>query len=128
MSAALLVGLLVFMLVASAFEWLAVEVVALAVFAGVAIGEPQELWLLATDAGYGFTVRLEELHSRVRAGKALNRLPEQSHFGEQLGLQRRDLLRRDADAEHRQDQRRDQASPTIHGVLRRHPILAIGRT
>ncbi len=25
----------------------------------VAIGEPQEMWLLATDAGYGFTVKLE---------------------------------------------------------------------
>jgi topoisomerase-4 subunit A len=45
-------------------------------FAGVAIGEPQDLWLLATDAGYGFTVRLEELHSRVRAGKAVLKLTE----------------------------------------------------
>jgi topoisomerase-4 subunit A len=40
-------------------------------FAGVLIGEPEELWLLATDAGYGFTVRLKELHSRNRAGKAV---------------------------------------------------------
>jgi topoisomerase IV subunit A len=38
-------------------------------FAGVMIGEPQEMWLVATDAGYGFTVRLGELHSRNRAGK-----------------------------------------------------------
>ena len=30
-------------------------------FAGVLIGEPEDLWLLATDAGYGFTVRLKEL-------------------------------------------------------------------
>jgi topoisomerase IV subunit A len=45
-------------------------------FAGVAIGEPQELWLLATDAGYGFTVRLEELHSRARAGKAVLKLTD----------------------------------------------------
>ena len=43
-------------------------------FAGVLIGEPEDLWLLATDAGYGFTVRLKELHSRNRAGKALLRL------------------------------------------------------
>jgi topoisomerase-4 subunit A len=40
-------------------------------FAGVAIGDPEELWLLATDGGYGFTVRLGELHSRNRAGKSV---------------------------------------------------------
>ena len=45
-------------------------------FAGVAIGEPQDLWLLASDAGYGFTVRLGELHSRNRAGKAVLKLTE----------------------------------------------------
>jgi topoisomerase-4 subunit A len=45
-------------------------------FAGVAIGEPQDLWLLATDAGYGFTVRLGELHSRNRAGKAVLKLTD----------------------------------------------------
>jgi topoisomerase-4 subunit A len=45
-------------------------------FAGVAIGEPQDLWLLASDAGYGFTVRLGELHSRNRAGKAILKLTE----------------------------------------------------
>ena len=40
-------------------------------FAGVLIGEPTDLWLLATDAGFGFTVRLAELQSRNRAGKAV---------------------------------------------------------
>jgi topoisomerase IV subunit A len=40
-------------------------------FAGVLIGEAEDLWLLATDFGYGFTVRLKELHSRNRAGKAV---------------------------------------------------------
>ena len=45
-------------------------------FAGVAIGEPQDLWLLVTDAGYGFTVKLAELHTRLRAGKAVLRLTE----------------------------------------------------
>jgi topoisomerase-4 subunit A len=40
-------------------------------FAGVLIGEPTDQWLLATDAGYGFTVRLSELQSRNRAGKAV---------------------------------------------------------
>jgi len=43
-------------------------------FAGVAIGEPEDLWLLATDAGFGFTVRLRELYSRNRAGKAVLKL------------------------------------------------------
>ena len=45
-------------------------------FAGVAIGEPDDLWLLATDAGYGFTVKLKELHSRNRAGKSVISVPE----------------------------------------------------
>jgi topoisomerase-4 subunit A len=45
-------------------------------FAGVAIGDPDDLWLLATDAGYGFTVRLKGLHSRNRAGKAVITIPE----------------------------------------------------
>jgi len=43
-------------------------------FAAVAIGEPEDAWLLASDAGYGFTVRLKELHSRNRAGKAVFKL------------------------------------------------------
>ena len=45
-------------------------------FAGVLIGEPEDLWLLVSDAGYGFTVRLKELHSRNRGGKALLKLTE----------------------------------------------------
>jgi topoisomerase IV subunit A len=40
-------------------------------FAGVLIGEANDQWLLATDGGYGFTVRLGELLSRNRAGKAV---------------------------------------------------------
>jgi topoisomerase-4 subunit A len=47
-----------------------------ATFAGVLIGEPEDLWLVASDAGYGFTVRLKELHSRNRAGKLVLRVPE----------------------------------------------------
>jgi topoisomerase-4 subunit A len=45
-------------------------------FAGVLIGDPEDLWLVATDAGYGFTVRLKELHSRNRAGKAVINVTE----------------------------------------------------
>ncbi|MET0280903.1 MAG: DNA topoisomerase IV subunit A [Steroidobacteraceae bacterium] len=45
-------------------------------FAGVAIGEPQDRWLLASDAGYGFIAKLEDLHSRLRAGKAVLNLSD----------------------------------------------------
>ena len=38
-------------------------------FVGVIMGEPEDLWLLASDAGYGFTVRLKELITDRRAGK-----------------------------------------------------------
>jgi topoisomerase IV subunit A len=40
----------------------------------VLLGEPEDLWLIVTDAGYGFSVRLKELHSRNRAGKAVLKL------------------------------------------------------
>src|SRR5688500_8728934 len=49
-----------------------------ATFAGVLIGEPQDRWVVASDAGYGFVVKLEELHSRNRAGKAALKVPEGS--------------------------------------------------
>jgi topoisomerase-4 subunit A len=45
-------------------------------FAGVAIGEPQEKWLLASDAGYGFIAKLEDLYTRQRAGKAVLNLTD----------------------------------------------------
>jgi len=45
-------------------------------FAAVLIGEPEDLWLIASDAGYGFTVRLKEMHARNRAGKSVLRVPE----------------------------------------------------
>jgi topoisomerase-4 subunit A len=43
---------------------------------GVMIGEPEDLWLVASDAGYGFTVRLKETWSAKKAGKGLLNLPE----------------------------------------------------
>jgi len=43
-------------------------------FRGVMIGEPDARWLIASSAGYGFFVRLGELHSRNRAGKVALRL------------------------------------------------------
>ena len=43
---------------------------------GVMIGEPEDLWLVATDAGYGFTVRLKETWTRNKAGKGLINVPD----------------------------------------------------
>src|SRR5215475_12075316 len=47
-------------------------------FAGVIMGEPEDLWLLASDAGYGFTVRLKELITDRRAGKTILNVPDNS--------------------------------------------------
>ncbi len=43
---------------------------------GVMIGEPEDLWLVASDAGYGFTVRLKETWASKKAGKTLLNIPE----------------------------------------------------
>ncbi|MGH8403138.1 MAG: DNA gyrase subunit A, partial [Gammaproteobacteria bacterium] len=45
-------------------------------FSGVLIGEAEDRWLVASDAGYGFVVKLGELVSRNRSGKATLRLPK----------------------------------------------------
>jgi topoisomerase-4 subunit A len=42
-----------------------------AVFAGVMIGDPDDRYLLASDAGYGFVARLGDLYSKNKAGKAV---------------------------------------------------------
>jgi topoisomerase-4 subunit A len=47
-------------------------------FVGVIMGEPEDLWLLASDAGYGFTVRLKELVTDRRAGKSVLNVPDKS--------------------------------------------------
>jgi topoisomerase IV subunit A len=47
-------------------------------FVGVVMGEPEDLWLLASDAGYGFTVRLKELITDRRAGKTVLNVPEKA--------------------------------------------------
>ncbi|MBC7982920.1 MAG: DNA topoisomerase IV subunit A, partial [Candidatus Obscuribacterales bacterium] len=49
-----------------------------ATFSGVVVGDPEERCVLASDAGYGFVVKLAELHSRNRAGKAVLKVPEGS--------------------------------------------------
>jgi topoisomerase-4 subunit A len=48
-------------------------------FAGVMIGEPEDLWLLASDAGYGFTARLKDLMTDRRAGKTVLNVPDNAH-------------------------------------------------
>ena len=47
-------------------------------FAGVMMGDPEGLWLLASDAGYGFTARLKDLITDRKAGKTVLNPPENS--------------------------------------------------
>ncbi|HEX8617829.1 MAG TPA: DNA topoisomerase IV subunit A [Thermoanaerobaculia bacterium] len=42
-----------------------------ATFVGVMMGDPDDLWLLTTDDGYGFIARLEEMQTRLKAGKSV---------------------------------------------------------
>ena len=42
-----------------------------ATFVGVLMGEPDDLWLMATDDGYGFVCRFGELITDRKAGKAI---------------------------------------------------------
>jgi len=42
-----------------------------ATFVGTMMGEADDLWLLTTDDGYGFLARLEDLTTRLKAGKAV---------------------------------------------------------
>lgn len=44
-------------------------------FVAVCIGDPEQQLLLASDAGYGFVTKLEELYSKNKAGKTLIKLP-----------------------------------------------------
>ena len=46
-----------------------------AVFCGAMIGDSEQRYLLASDAGYGFVTTLAELVSRNKAGKAVLRIP-----------------------------------------------------
>jgi topoisomerase-4 subunit A len=47
-----------------------------AAFCGAMIGNNEQKYLLASDAGYGFITKLEDLASRNRAGKAVLRVPQ----------------------------------------------------
>ncbi len=47
-----------------------------ATWAGVIMGEPGDLYLLASDAGYGFVCKLGDLITDRRAGKAVLKVPK----------------------------------------------------
>ena len=47
-----------------------------ATFEGMMMGDEQQLYLLASDAGYGFVARLGDLQTKNRAGKAALSLPK----------------------------------------------------
>jgi len=47
-------------------------------FVGAMIGEPEQLFILASDAGYGFIVKLADLYAKNRAGKAALSTPKGS--------------------------------------------------
>ncbi len=44
-------------------------------FRAVMTGAPEDRWVVASSAGYGFVVKLEELYSRNKAGKVALRVP-----------------------------------------------------
>ncbi len=48
-------------------------------FTGVMMGVEESLWLLMSDAGYGFTVRFKDLITDRKAGKAVLNVPENSY-------------------------------------------------
>jgi len=44
-------------------------------FEGVMLGPPESLWLIASDAGYGFVARLSDLYAKNKAGKVVLSVP-----------------------------------------------------
>ena len=47
-------------------------------FIGVMIGDPDELYLLGSNFGYGFVTRLGDMHARTRTGKAVLNVGKQA--------------------------------------------------
>jgi topoisomerase-4 subunit A len=45
-------------------------------FAGIMMGQAEDLYLLASDAGYGFVAKLGELYAKNKAGKAVLKVPK----------------------------------------------------
>ena len=50
-----------------------------ATFEATMIGEPEDLYLIASDAGYGFVVKLSDLYTKKRNGKSVLTLPSGSN-------------------------------------------------
>ena len=48
-------------------------------FVGVLMGDPSDLYLIASSAGYGFVGKFEDMFTRNRAGKALLSVPKGAH-------------------------------------------------
>ncbi len=44
-------------------------------FEGVMLGAPEALWLIGSDAGYGFVTRLSDLYGKNKAGKVVLNVP-----------------------------------------------------
>jgi len=44
-------------------------------FVGVMAGDPEQLFLLASDSGYGFTIKLGDMYTRNKAGKSTLSVP-----------------------------------------------------
>jgi topoisomerase-4 subunit A len=63
-----------------------------ATFAAVLIGEPGDTWLLASDAGYGFAVKLAELYARNKKGKSVLKVPENARVLPAQPLNHQDAL------------------------------------
>lgn len=47
-------------------------------YIGVMLGEPEQTYVIASDAGYGFIVKLGDLHAKNRAGKTALTVPNGS--------------------------------------------------
>jgi topoisomerase-4 subunit A len=47
-----------------------------ATFAGVMLGDPDSIFLLASDAGYGFKAKLEDLYAKNKNGKVVLNVPK----------------------------------------------------
>jgi len=45
-------------------------------FCGVMAGDPEQWWLVSSDAGYGFFVQPGDVYSRAKAGKSMLRVPD----------------------------------------------------
>jgi topoisomerase-4 subunit A len=47
-----------------------------ATFMGVMMGQPDDLFFLSTDGGYGFIARLEDMQTRNKSGKSVLNVPK----------------------------------------------------